>query len=145
VCSQKQPCIIPHWLCMCLLFVHQKLKIRFFSVGCCAIGVLWNVILKDFHAMSSHVLWLHFSLSFNCFSSLVQWKLCAIFRVIFDVTFCAWRQREICCSGKCKLSCRACRSSCKDVCALSASLSPHMLISSWSVYGGPRLSACPLT
>jgi hypothetical protein len=67
VCSQKQHCIILHWLRLCILCVHQKLNISFVSVGCCALGVLWNVILKYFHAMPSHIFWL--------------------FLVIFDVTF----------------------------------------------------------
>jgi hypothetical protein len=52
VCSQNQHCIILPWLRMCLVFVHQKLKIIFVSVGCLAVGVLCNAILKDFHAIS---------------------------------------------------------------------------------------------
>jgi hypothetical protein len=45
------------------MFVHQKLKISVVRVGCCAVGVLLKAIVKDFHAMLSHVFWLHSSLT----------------------------------------------------------------------------------
>jgi hypothetical protein len=105
LCSQKQHCIILPWLHLFLSFMHQKLKCIFVSLGCHAAGVLWNVILKDFHLMSSRVFWLHVSLYFLCSSSVGRWKLCATFRVIFDFNFFPWRQRENCCYCKCKLSC----------------------------------------
>jgi hypothetical protein len=65
--------------------VHQKLKISVVRVGCLYVGLLLNAIEKDFHAMYSHMFCIHSSLPL-CSSSLGWWKMCAVFRVILDVT-----------------------------------------------------------
>jgi hypothetical protein len=115
---------------MCHLFVHQKLKINFVIVAWRVVWVLLNVMLNDFHAVSSHVFWINYSLYFMYSSSLSLWKLCATLRVLFDVTLCPWRQREICCSGKCRLSWRAFKFYGGVICAFPASLSALIFMSS---------------
>jgi hypothetical protein len=60
--------------------VHQKLKISLIRVGCHVVGILLNAIVKYFHAMSSHVFWLHYSRTLMCSSSLGRWKLSYILR-----------------------------------------------------------------
>jgi hypothetical protein len=140
MCSQNQHCIILPWFHLWRIFVQQKLNISFVRVGCHDVGVLLNAIVKYLDAISSHVFWLHYSHTLMCSSSLGRWKLWATFHVILEMTFCPWRQSEICCSGKCRLVWQALKSFGNVLCAVPASFSAHILMCSWLVYGGGLIS-----